>query len=58
MNEIDIVRVGRTSNEVFLSLFQIELPMWARKPILSWYVKRFGCDLGEACQEDVTKYSR
>lgn len=34
----------------------LELPVWARTPVISLYVKSFGCDISEAQVEDLKQY--
>lgn len=35
----------------------VYLPVWARKPVLGWYARTFGCDMSEALYSDLTQYN-
>ncbi|KAF0312874.1 Phosphatidylserine decarboxylase proenzyme, mitochondrial [Amphibalanus amphitrite] len=33
-----------------------QLPLWARQPVLGWYVRTFGCKMEEAAEPDLLAY--
>jgi len=46
----------KTMSRVWGWVNNIDLPVWARKPVIDLYVRSFGCDLSEALEEDVKQY--
>lgn len=32
------------------------LPVWARRPVLNWYIRTFSCELSEAAETDLLQY--
>ncbi len=45
-----------TLSRIWGRVNELELPRWARKPILGLYVRVYGCRMDEAVEGDVTKY--
>ncbi|GAB6030041.1 hypothetical protein CHUAL_005725 [Chamberlinius hualienensis] len=46
----------RTMSRLWGWVNNLDLPVWARRPVLNLYIKSFGCNLAEAEEQDLQRY--